>query len=386
MALSEPVSYRQFKRIVFHVDMDSFYASCELSSKPEMRETPFIVGADPKQGKGRGVVVSCSYAARKFGVHSGMPISKSWELCPQATYVRPNFELYEQISFRVMQLLRQFADLVEQVSIDEAYLDVTHRIATVLEDRVEDDELSAIQALADSIRKAVTNQEKITCSIGAAETKIVAKIATDTHKPNGFTVVPPGKVLDFLSPLEVSKIPGVGKVTKRILSEDFGVKTIFDLRKVDPGRLRDRFGRNSIWLQNAANGIDESEVVESWDTLSISGETTFEEDEPDYEKVRRVMRDVAEDVHKRALAEGYLFRNVGIKIRFTGFETHTRSKSLGAYTNSFELLERETEKLLSEFYESEKKVRLVGVRVSSLQKIESGQTTLSSWSESTTAT
>ncbi|MCL4517847.1 MAG: DNA polymerase IV [Thaumarchaeota archaeon] len=369
----------QFRKVIFHVDMDSFYASCELSANPELKETPFIVGADPKQGKGRGVVVSCNYAARKFGVRSGMPISRAWELCPQARYVRPNFDLYEQVSSRVMKLIRQYANLVEQVSIDEAYLDVTDKIAMVLQDGVEKSESLAITSLANSIRTAVKNAENITCSIGAAETKIVAKIATDMHKPDGLTVVAPHEVLGFLALLEVSKIPGVGKVTQRILSEEFGVKTISDLRGVDVVKLRERFGWNSTWLLNAANGVDESEVVESWDTISVSGETTFGEDEADYAKVRKVMFDVASDVHKRMLAEGYLFKNVGIKIRFTGFETHTRSRSLGAYSDSLELLKRETEKLLSEFYESEKKVRLVGVKVSSLQKMEAGQTTLTTW-------
>ena len=359
--------------------MDSFYASCELSANPELKEVPFIVGADPKQGKGRGVVVSCNYAARKFGVRSGIPISRAWELCPQAKYVRPNFDLYEQVSSRVMKLIRQYANLVEQVSIDEAYLDVTHKIAMVIQDGIENSETDAITALANSIRKAVKDAENITCSIGAAETKIVAKIATDMHKPDGLTIVAPKETLEFLSPLDVSRIPGVGKVTQRILSEGFGVKTIAELRGVDAVKLRDRLGWNSTWLLNAASGVDESEVVESWDTISVSGETTFLDDEADYTKVREVMFEVAEDVHKRMMAEGYLYKNIGIKIRFTGFETHTRSRSLGAYSNSLELLKRESEKLLSEFYESEKKVRLVGVKVSSLQKMEVGQTTLTTW-------
>lgn len=369
----------QFKKVIFHVDMDSFYASCELTAHPELKEVPFIVGADPKQGKGRGVVVSCNYAARKFGVRSGIPISRAWELCPHATYVRPNFELYEQVSSRVMKQIRQFADLVEQVSIDEAYLDVTHRIRTLLQDGFEDNEDSVIRDLASSIKSAIATSENITCSIGVAESKIVAKIATDMRKPDGLTIVAPKDTLSFLEPLDVSRIPGVGKVTQKILLEEFGVKTISELRKADPVKLRDRFGKNSVWLLNAAGGMDESEVIENWDTISISGETTFEMDEGDYSRVREVMFSVAADVHRRTLANGYLFKNVGIKIRFSGFETHTRSKSLGAYSDSFELLKRETEKLLSEFYESEKTVRLIGVKVSNLQKMEEGQTTLAAW-------
>ena len=368
----------EFDRTIFHVDMDSFYASCELSRTPEMKNEPFVVGADPRDGKGRGVVLACNYIAKKQGLRSGMPISRAWDLSPQAHYVRPDFEFYGEISSRVMQLLRKFADRTEQVSIDEAYLEVTERLNLISRSQNLSHD-SSIRQLAEEIKRSVMDNQGITCSVGVANCKILAKIATDMNKPNGLTIVNPEEALNFLSPLPVSKIPGVGKVTHRVLSEKFRIETIGDLRKVPIDDLKEAFGRSAIWLSNVSRGIDESEVVESWDPVSISSETTFQEDEGDYAKVREVMDEVAKDVFSRVVSEHYLFRNVGIKIRFTGFETHTRSKSLNAHSVSQEVLLRECEKMLSEFYDSERKVRLIGVRVSSLKKKEDDQKTLMDW-------
>jgi DNA polymerase IV (archaeal DinB-like DNA polymerase) len=364
-------------RVIFHVDMDSFYASCELSRNPDLKSEPFVVGADPREGKGRGVVLACNYVAKKLGLKSGMPISRAWELSPNARYVRPDFELYSKVSGRVMQLLRNFAERTEQVSIDEAYLDVSERLGQILEGAGSED--AAIRQLAGQIKSSVFENEKITCSVGVASSKIVAKIATDVNKPDGLTIVKPEDVVQFLSPLSVSKIPGVGKVTHKILSEKFRVESIADLRKVPAEDLKEAFGRSAFWLLNVANGIDESDVVESWDPVSISGETTFSEDEGDYRKVKEVMDEVAKDVFSRVQSDHYLFKNMGIKIRFTGFETHTRSKSLNAHSVSLDVLLRECEKMLSEFFESERKVRLIGVRVSNLKKLEEDQKTLMDW-------
>lgn len=392
-------SGRTFDRVIFHVDMDSFYASCELSRRPELpRDLPFIVGADPKEGKGRGVVIACNYPARKLGIHSALPISRAWELCPTAVFVRPDFAFYGEVSSRVISLIRPLADKVEQVSIDEAYMDVTGRIfelksrepagigketaAARVDGDVRGSDEEAITELARSIKKAVIEKERITCSIGVANSKIVAKIATDMNKPDGLTIVFPEDVQEFLAPLPVGKIPGVGRVTERVLQSEFKVYKISDLRSVELEALSARFGQKSaLWLNRVASGIDESEVVEHWDPVSLSGETTFEEDEGDYQRIRKVMFDVAIEVHGRAERDHYMFKNVGIKVRFTGFETHTRSRSLSAATESLEVLKRECDKLLSEFASSGKKVRLIGVRVSGLVKIEKEQLTLLEWEE-----
>ena len=357
--------------------MDSFYASCELARLPEFKEKPFIVGADPKDGQGRGVVLACNYVARKVGVHSGMPISKAWELCPDAKYVAPDHRLYAQVSERVMSLIRGFSGIVEQVSIDEAYLDVTQEVANAVASGKSKD--GAINNLVASIKSSVKQHENITCSVGVANSKIVAKIATDIQKPDGMTKVDPDNVRAFLAPLPVGKIPGVGRVTQKILLDAFTVSKIGDLESVLLEDLKDRFGRSAIWLKKVAQGIDESEVTSHWEPVSQSGETTFEEDEGDYSKVKSVMLDVAKDVHLRVAREGYLFRNVGIKIRFSGFETHTRSRMLSAPSGSPDAIDRECVRLLSEFSASGKKVRLIGVRLSDLEKRSEDQLTLSEW-------
>ncbi|MHB8567518.1 MAG: DNA polymerase IV [Nitrososphaerales archaeon] len=378
-ANANPLKQGKFGRIIFHVDMDSFYASCELSLRPELKEKPFVVGADPKDGKGRGVVIACNYAARKLGIRSALPISKAWELCPGAVFVRPNFAFYWEVSKKVFALVRQFADTIEQVSIDEAYLDVTNCIAVLFDD-YHSEEL-AIRKLASSIKNAIHYNHNITCSIGVSNSKIISKIATDMNKPKGLTIVPPETVRDFLAPLPVGKIPGVGKVTEGILATQFNVKTISDLRKTPLELLESKFGKTGAWLHDVSIGIDEREIVEQWDAVSLSGETTFEEDESNYSKVAKVLIEVAKDVHDRSQRENYLFKNVGIKVRFAGFETHTRSKSLKVPTNSFDVLSSECEKLLSGFYDSGKKVRLIGVKISGLEKATKDQLTLFEWGE-----
>lgn len=357
--------------------MDSFYASCELARQPEFKDKPFVVGADPKEGQGRGVVLACNYVARKFGVRSGMPISMAWELCSEAKYVSPDHRLYGQVSERVMSLIRGFSGKVEQVSIDESYLDVTDEIAKLVTSGGSKED--AIRALVGEIKSSVQQLENITCSVGVANSKIVAKIATDIHKPDGMTIVDPAAVIEFLAPLPVGKIPGVGKVTQKILLEVFKVARIGDLDSVTLEDLRDRFGRSAIWLKNVAQGVDESEVIPHWEPVSQSGETTFEEDESDYTKVQKMMLEVAKDVHLRTATDGYLFRNVAIKIRFSGFETHTRSRMLSAPSGSLDAINRECIRLLSEFPSSGKKVRLIGVRLSDLEKRSEDQLTLLEW-------
>jgi DNA polymerase IV (DinB-like DNA polymerase) len=376
-------SFGEFKdkrqRIIFHVDMDSFYASCELAKNPELADQPFIVGADPKEGEGRGVVLSCNYPARKFGIRSGMPISRAWQLCREAHYILPDHNLYGQVSKRVMKILGQFSPRMEQVSIDEAYLDFTDDPVVAILSGAE--RTHAIHFLAQAIKTKVKEKERITCSIGVSNSKIVAKIVTDMNKPDGLTIVETDKVVEFLDPLPVEKIPGVGKKTRELLFSAFNVKTISDLRNTPLELLEKKFGRSAAWFHKVSLGQDESQVITKWEPVSQSSETTFEEDEPNYETVKAVMFEVAKDVHKRILEDNYLFRNVGIKIRFQGFETHTRSCTLPFPSDSLDVILRETGRLLAEFVSSQKSVRLIGVRLASLEKKEKvgAQMSLSAW-------
>ncbi len=187
-------------RTILHVDMDAFYASVEQRERPELKGTPVVVGADPKGGKGRGVVAACSYEARRYGIHSALPISRAWRLCPQASYVRPNGSLYREVSGRIMGVLRHFTDLVEAVSIDEAFLDVTGS------SRLFGDG----ESIAGAIKSSVLKEQQLTCSIGVATNKFVAKIASDADKPDGLCIVPSGGEGKFLADLPVAKIWGAG--------------------------------------------------------------------------------------------------------------------------------------------------------------------------------
>jgi len=345
-------------RVIFHVDMDSFFASVEKRKNPALEGLPVIIGADPKGGKGRGVVSTCSYEARKFGVHSAQPISKAYKLCPHAVFLPVNMELYQKVSERVMALLRSFSDRFEQVSIDEAFLDVSEKVK----------QYTSPQQLAERIKDEIRRKEGLSCSIGVAPNKSAAKIASSLRKPDGLTVVNPEKVKEFLNPLPASKISGVGrKMQERLAS--LGIKTIGQLARQPLDKLTEHFGRWGLRLWEVANGLEEDEVEDSYPIKSLGTEHTFEEDVGDWAVVEDCLNSLVEKVHRRVLEEGFLFRTVGVKIRFEDFETFTRSKSRQIPTNQKEVLHEYAELLLKEFKDDSRKLRLIGVKVSNLQKV-----------------
>ncbi len=360
-------------RIIMHIDMDAFYSSVEQRENPSLKGKPVIVGADPKNGKGRGVVAGCSYEARKFGVRSGQPISQAYRLCPNGVYVRPNFALYESASEQVMQILKQFSDKLEQISIDEAFLDVAEKVASF--DEAAD--------LAAKIKKEIGERTQLTSSIGVAPNKSVAKIASDFKKPDGLTVVPPEKVTEFLAPLPVTKISGIGKKSSEVLKR-IGISTIGDMAAAHPGKLTDIFGRYGTRLWQVAQGLDEEEVVTTYSAKSISAETTFEEDVADKRKVMDAFTFLINDVHARVLSQNMLFRTVGIKVRLEDFSTFTRARTHTRYTNERVVIEEYVKMLFNEFRESRKKIRLVGVRVANLSKTDEEQETILSWTRGET--
>lgn len=356
-------------RVILHIDMDAFYSSVEQRENPTLRGKLVIVGADPKGGKGRGVVAGCSYEARSLGVHSAQPISIAYRLCPNGIYIKPNFTLYEQASEKVMKLLKQFTDRLEQMSIDEAFMDVTQQVAGFDEAGV----------LASRIKQAIKEEAQLTCSVGVAPNKSVAKIASDFRKPDGLTIVPPEKVREFLTPLPVSKISGIGKKSSEILG-NMSIETIGDLASTHPSKLIDIFGKYGTRLWQVANGIDEDEVVTSYSAKSISSETTFEEDVADNKKVLEAFSSLIEDVHSRVLSQRLLFRTVGIKVRLEDFTTFTRARTHARHTSDKNVMEEYVMLLFREFERSRKKIRLVGVRVANLREIDSDQETILSWS------
>lgn len=343
-------------RVIFHIDLDAFYASVEQRENPSLRGKPLIIGADPREGRGRGVVVTCSYEARKHGLRSGMPISQAYRLCPDGIYIRPNFELYGNVSADVMCLLKKYADKFEQVSIDEAYLDVT-RICERFGGPVE---------LAKRIKSDLRESEGLTCSIGIAPNKSAAKIASDFQKPDGLTYVDPSHVKEFLAPLPVSKISGIGAKTEKRLN-DLGIKTIGDLARHSPKDLYNRFGKTAVWMWAIANAEENIEVQENYTMKSIGAEYTFDVDADDWSQVEHQLRSLIDTVHARLLEERMMFRTVTLKIRFSGFETHTRAKSLRFHTSNKQTIVEEIRMLSDSFKSHDKKVRLVGVRLSGLQ-------------------
>ncbi|NLA37918.1 MAG: DNA polymerase IV [Methanomicrobiales archaeon] len=350
-------------RIIMHVDMDSFFASVEVHRNPSLAGRPVIVGADPKGGAGRGVVSTCSYEARRYGLHSGMPISRAYTLCPHGVYLPTDHPFYSRVSDRIMAILRRRGDQIEQVSIDEAYLDVTSAGS-----------LPAAERLAIAIKRDIREAEGLTCSIGIAPGKVAAKIASDYRKPDGLTVVRPDDLETFLAPLPVEKIPGIGRKTGEELA-GMGILTIGDLARSDIQILIARFGRSAIRLHHLALGIDEGEVQARAGCKSVSRETTFDEDTADPEILSTTVADLADDVCGALAAGNLRCRTVTVKVRYSGFETHTRSLTLDRFTADPGIIGRTAGDLLLPFLGGTE-VRLLGVRLSGFEGGRTRQTSI----------
>ncbi len=348
---------------MFHVDMDHFYTAVEEREKPDLKGKPVIVGADPKQGEGRGVVFTSNYEARKFGVRSATPISRAWKLCPEGVYLRPNFDLYVKVSTQIMDLLRKHADKFEQWGIDEAFLDVTSKVK---------DYSDAVE-LARELKKEILDYQKLTCSIGIGPNKLMAKIASDFQKPDGLTVVKDDEVEQFLAPLPARKLLWVGRKTEQKLAS-LGIKTIGDLAKSDPTVLSDAFGVMGTQLFLMARGLDRSEVEERGDAKSFSRETTFENDTDDFDLVLRTSDELSEQVLGDILGQKLFFKTVTVKVRYENFETHTHGKTLPAMTNRSEDLKKAARELFRDYYRPNRKMRLIGVRVSNFMSSQTQKT------------
>ncbi|KUK70285.1 MAG: DNA polymerase IV [Methanocalculus sp. 52_23] len=344
-------------RVILHVDLDAFFPSVEVREHPELRGKPVIVGADPKEGKGRGVVSSASYEARKVGVKSAMPISRAWKLCLDGVYLRPHFDLYVEASSSIMKILRSHADKFEQGGIDEAYLDVSSQVKDFEEAR----------ELARSIMQEVLDKEKLTCSIGVAPNKMLAKIGSDYKKPYGLTVIREVGAKEFLSPLKVRKIPGVGPKTEERL-KDLNIENVSDLAAANPEFLTRIFGSWGRRLHAYANGIDYSEVIEDYETKSVGREVTFERDLDDEGQILGILDELAEEVHQELIDNKLRFKTITVKVRYQHFDTHTRAKSLSFPTNDLYILRNNAKRLIDAFLRGNKKVRLVGLRVSTLER------------------
>ena len=356
-------------RVILHVDMDAFYASVEIRENSALEGKPVVVGADPREHR-RGVVLTASYEARRFGVRSAMSCVEAARRCPEAVFVSPQFELYGRVSGEIMDTLRTFADRLQPSGIEEGYLDVTVRSGG---------NFSRAHELAREIKAAIRKQHRLSCSIGIAPTKAVAKIASDFEKPDGLTVVARDDVAAFLAPISVRKILGVGPKTAERLKE-LGLEMIEDLQRYNRQDLVEQLGAFGEYLQDVAMGRDAEEVIEpTGPPESISTETTFEKDLDAYDEVWPELESLAKSLHEQLRHEKYAYRTVSLKAKYSNFEIHTRSKSLRIHTTDLEPILILSQTMLKEVLASGRKVRLVGVRLSNLLERAAPQTTLSKW-------
>ena len=339
-------------RQILHADMDAFYASIEQRDRPELLGKPVIVGGEGR----RGVVSTASYEARRFGVRSAMPGSRARALCPQGIFVTPRMDVYAAVAEQVRAIFERFTPLVEPLSLDEAFLDVTGCHALFGDG----------EAIATRIRADVLAETSLTVSVGVATSKYVAKVASDLKKPDGLVVVPAGSERDFLAPLPVGRLWGAGPVTQERLRQA-GIETIGDVARLTRERLRALVGEAAAEHYHAlANAVDPREVEPERDAKSISHETTFDEDVADDETIRRVLLELSEAVGRRLRRNGIRGEVVRLKLRYPPFETHTRQRKLAAPTDDDLVLYRTAKLLLDEARTSGRPVRLLGVGVSGL--------------------
>ena len=343
-------------RTILHVDMDAFYAAIEQRDHPEFRRKPVIVGADPKEGKGRGIVSTCSYEARKFGIHSAQPISQAWRLCPQGIYVPPDMAKYARVSDRVMSILLEFSDLVEQISIDEAFVDATGS-RRLLGEGCE---------IAKQIKARILEDQRLTASVGVAANKFVAKVASDLNKPDGLVVVEPGHEREFLAPLPVGRLWGVGAKTEAHLSR-IGLTEIGQVAALARAELVKRLGKIGDHLWQLANGIDDRSVSPEEGYKSLSHEITFERDTGDSTLIHDTLLHLAEKVAQRLRAHHARARTVTVKLREADFTTFTRRSTLAAPADTAEQIFPIAARLLQPLLREGILVRLIGVYASHLE-------------------
>ena len=339
-------------RRIIHLDMDAFYASVEQRDRPELRGRPVVVGGS---AEGRGVVSAASYEARKFGIRSAMPAVRAKRLCPHAVFLRVDMPKYAAVSREVMQILRDVTPLVEPISLDEAFLDVTGSEA-LLGDAV---------GIARGLKGRIRDELQLTASVGVAVSKFLAKLASDLEKPDGFVVVPEGREAEFIAPLPVARLWGVGPATAARL-EAVGLKTVGQVAQCPPPLLRAQIGNQAEGLQQLARGIDDRPVVPDQEAKSISSETTFAEDTDDIEFLHRVLLELAEDVGERLRKARRLARTVSLKLRFPDFTTLNRDTTLPEPTMAGLTIYEEARRLLARANPRRRKVRLIGVGVSNL--------------------
>ncbi len=345
-------------RYIVHVDMDAFFASVEQIDNPGYKGKPVIVGSDPKKGKGRGVVSACSYEARKYGIHSAMPISTAYKKCPHGVFLPVNMRRYAEMSKTIFAIFERFTPDIEPISIDEAFMDITGSYKL----------FGSPEETCAKIKAAIKKETGLIASIGMAPNKMTAKIASDLEKPDGSVFVREGTVKEFLAPLPAGKLWGIGEKTRQSL-EKIGIRTIGDIAYSGRKTLSFFFGKNGSHIWELANGIDTRPVESCAGIRSISNEYTFDKDTSDKTQIRDTLMRLSEKVSRRLRIAGLRGKTITLKIRFSNFKTYTRAATIGSPTNFTDILYSNVLEKIREFpfwkdKSPENKVRLIGVKVS----------------------
>lgn len=354
-------------RIVAHLDMDAFFASVEEKYTPAFRGKPLVVGSDPKNGHGRGVVSTASYKAREYGIHSAMPISQAWQASqlaksqgkPEVIFLPVDFELYGKVSANVAEIVRKYASLIEQASVDEFYFDLSH-YAT----------FAKAGQIAKKIKEEIKRQEKITCSIGVGPNKLISKIAAGVNKPDGLLIVRQTDAASFLEPMEIRKIPGIGPKTQEVLNNQ-NIFLVKDLKKFSQEELKEKLGKWGVELYYKVRGIDSSTIEREREAKSIGEQNTFEHDTFDIIFIGEEFEKYCKSVFERFKKESFTsFKTIAVTVRLSDFTTKTTAKSFDKQftVKDWQKFKMEALKLLLPYLDKRKNqkqklIRLIGVSI-----------------------
>jgi DNA polymerase IV len=341
------------KRRIIHIDMDAFFAAVEEMKNPALLGKPVVIGGGGDPSK-RGVVSTANYEARKYGIHSAMPLRTAYKLCPHAVFLPVDYEAYSAVSQQFKSVLLSITPVMENAGIDEVFLDVSELPETS-------------ESTVAKIKTGIKEKTGLTCSVGIAPNKLLAKIASDLRKPNGLTIINESDIENKLWPLPIRKLYGIGPKTEEHL-KNIGIETIGQLASLPLEKLIENFGNSyGQYLYDASRGIDDSPLITHWEPKSISRETTFQEDVKNWQVIARTLAQLAKEVVADMQDSGYQAKTVTIKIRFSDFQTLTRAKTMADYTDAEEEI-RKTAFACLKRIELNKRVRLIGVRATNLEK------------------
>ncbi|MBU5440041.1 DNA polymerase IV [Tissierella sp. MSJ-40] len=333
------------QRTIIHMDMDAFFASIEQRDNANLRGKPVIVGGAQYS---RGVVATASYEARTYGIHSAMPISKAKQLCPKGIFLPVNMKKYKEVSKEIHDILEKYSNIIEPISIDEAFIDINNRDPIFIGRKIKDD---------------IWQELRLTSSIGISVNKFLAKLASDVNKPNGFTIIKEEEKLKFLCPLPVSKIWGVGPKTKKELNR-LGIYTIGDIQSYDEKVLINLFGKRGKEIFEFANGVDNRPVESQNMSQSLGEEETFEEDIDDIDLLLKKLAEYSFNLSQKLKLNGYLIKTITVKVKYYDFSIETRTISLTIPTNDSSIIFETSKYILTSKFKLSKKIRLIGLSIS----------------------